>query len=215
MSQKKQSWKIKDFSLRVLLPYFWAGKKRWLSFFKFFVLSIGFVSGWGETVFAQEGKPIPFQLKQQGPVQKIAPKQFEEQVERQLIQESNGVRQKSGLAILQSNSLLQEVARNHSEDMLKRNYLSHSSPEGKSVADRVQLKVKKLQTDLGENLHMISAAQGLYDATAVAELMVSDWMNSKPHRENLLAKRFTQLGVGCASDGRRIYCTQVFSGPGL
>ncbi len=215
MSQKKQEWKIKDFSLRWLLSYFCAGKKRWISFFKFFLLSLAWVSGHSGAVFAQEGRPIPFQLRQQGPVQKISPRQFSGQVEQQLFQESNAVRQKQGLEILKQNDLLQEVARNHSEDMLKRNYLSHVSPEGKAVADRVQLKVKKLQTDLGENLHMISAAQGLYDAAAVAELMVSDWMNSKPHRENILAKKFTQLGVGCVSDGRRIYCTQVFSGPGL
>jgi uncharacterized protein YkwD len=42
--------------------------------------------------------------------------------------------------------------------------------------------------------------------------MMKDWMNSSSHRKNILSKNFEYLGVGCISDGNRIFCVQVFAG---
>jgi uncharacterized protein YkwD len=55
----------------------------------------------------------------------------------------------------------------------------------------------------------------LTDPQAIAATMIKEWEGSPSHRENLLSKKFTQLGVGCSSDGLQIYCTQVFSGANL
>jgi len=165
--------------------------------------------------FGGEGKMIPFQLNQQGSPKKVAPDQLNSLVETAILAGTNQERQKKGLSPLSDQALLKKAAVDHSRDMMRRSYLSHFSPEGKSVVDRVQKYVKPLQTSVGENLHTIQSGKGLYDAQAIADLMLSDWMHSKSHRKNILGKQFTQLGVGCASDGREIYCTQVFSGPNL
>lgn len=158
---------------------------------------------------------IPFQLNQQGSPKKVSPDQLNLLVETAILAGTNAEREKKGLSPLSDQPLLKKAAVDHSKDMMRRHYLSHFSPEGKSVVDRVQKYVKPLQTSVGENLHTIQSGQGLYDAQAIANLMLSDWMHSKSHRKNILGKQFTQLGVGCTSDGREIYCTQVFSGPNL
>lgn len=164
---------------------------------------------------AKEGAAIPFHLNQntQGP--KLSPAQLSQQVESQLFELTNELRQKKKMPVLKANDTLVKIARDHSQDMLKRNYLAHFSPEGKSVVDRTKKYVKELHTSLGENLHMIQSSEGLQDPQAIAAQMMEDWTRSASHRKNLLGKEYGQLGIGCQSDGQLIYCTQVFSGENL
>lgn len=163
--------------------------------------------------FGEMGKEIPFQLQQKQQAA-MPPKILNEKVEQALLDQTNEFREKKKRGPLSFNSILQNAAADHSMDMLKKNYLSHFSPKGKSVVDRVS-HYTKVQTDLGENIHTIRSSQGLTDPQAIAATMIKDWEGSPSHRENLLNKKFTQLGVGCASDGSQIFCTQVFSGPNL
>ncbi|MDX1387230.1 MAG: CAP domain-containing protein [bacterium] len=158
---------------------------------------------------------IPFQLKQSGEPRQVPPQTLNREVEIAITEGTNRLRTKKELGSLSPNALLKEIALEHSQDMKKRKYLSHFSPEGKSVMDRTLKRVAKVETHLGENIHTIRSGRGLYDAQAISQLMLSDWMKSKSHRKNLLSKNFTQIGVGCASDGFEIFCTQVFSGPNL
>jgi len=161
---------------------------------------------------AKEGAAIPFHLNQdtQGP--KLSPDQLSQQVESEIFDLTNQSRQNKKLASLASNETLEKIARGHSADMLRRKYLSHFSPEGKSVVDRTRKFYKELPRSLGENLHMIQGGEGLRDPKAIAGQMMEDWTRSASHRKNLMSKDFTQLGVGCESNGSQIYCTQVFSG---
>lgn len=163
--------------------------------------------------FSQEGRQIPFQLKQKEG-EKLSPEALNQGVEQALMTQTNALREKKKLKILNFNQILQKAARDHSSDMMKRKYLSHFSPEGKSVLDRLQ-RYTKVQTDVGENLHTIGSPRGLTDPQAIATQMIKDWEGSPSHRKNLLGKQFTQMGVGCRGDGIQIYCTQVFSGPRL
>lgn len=177
-------------------------------FFSFLFLLSVFFPAWG-----QMGKQIPFELQQKGQTL-LPPKVLNEQVEQALLDQTNSFRKGKKRVPLTFNSILQKAAADHSTDMLKKNYLSHFSPKGKSVLDRVG-RYTKIQTDLGENIHAIRSGQGLTDPQTIAATMIKDWEGSPSHRENLLSKKFTQLGVGCASDGMQIYCTQVFSGANL
>jgi uncharacterized protein YkwD len=181
-------------------------------FARVFFISLFFLStlalAWGEM-----GQQIPFQLQQKEGV-RLDPKSLNAQVEQALLDQTNEFRRKKKRSPLTFNPILQQAGVDHSKDMLKKNYLSHFSPKGKSVVDRVG-RYTAVQTDLGENIHTIRSAKGLTDPRAIAATMIVDWEGSPSHRENLLSKKFTQLGVGCASDGTQIDCTQVFSGPHL
>lgn len=170
--------------------------------------------GAGE-VFAKAGKQLPFQLKQQGAPQKKAPQTLNIEVEEIIFQKTNQVRAKKSKKSLRKNPTLANLAKTHSQDMLTRNYLSHVNPEGKTVLNRIDPKTGRPKTHVGENIHYIESGGGLWDGEAISEWMISDWLRSRSHRKNLLSKQFTQIGLGCASNGKKIYCTQVFAGEGL
>jgi len=163
-------------------------------------------------LFAKNPKSLEFHLQQQESGKNYSPQAFSQKVEDLLFSETNQERASKKLQALSEEDILVKTARDHSKDMLKRNYFSHFSPEKKSVVDRYS-KYDKPHRSLGENLHTITSGEGLKDPTAVASQMMDDWMHSSSHRKNILAKEYSSLGVGCASDDSRIFCTQVFAGP--
>ena len=113
----------------------------------------------------------------------------------------NKERNAAGFSTLTFDSKLREVARFHSEDMFKRGYFSHYSPEGKSVADRAE-QFNINYTVIGENL---AYAPSL-------ELAHKGLMNSPGHKANILSPDFNKIGIGILDGG--IYgkmFTQVFS----
>ncbi len=156
---------------------------------------------------------IPFHLQQQSSGKALSPSELSRQVESRIFESTNGVREAKKLKSLASEELLVKTARDHAQDMMQRNYLSHFSPEKKSVVDRLRKYQPKLERSVGENLHTISSANGLVDPKAISDQMMDDWMHSSSHRKNILSKNFEYLGVGCTSDGNRIFCVQVFAGP--
>lgn len=163
-----------------------------------------------DSSYAQEKAPlIPFRLQQKENLA-LSSEQIQEAVESALFQKTNQERKQASLSSLIVDTALKNVALRHSQDMLKRRYLSHISPEGKSPVDRIQSSVKTQYLSLGENLHTIQTVHGLRDPQAIAEQMMKDWMNSPPHSKNILGKQFALLAIGCASDGKAIYCTQLF-----
>ncbi len=161
---------------------------------------------------AGEGKPIPFILKQQK-IEPIAVSSLLKAVEEDILKQTNHFRAKKNLSVLTSYKTLSEVARKHSQDMLRRGYISHYSPEGLSALDRIRKVKPDYEESCGENLHEIFSSQGLHDSEAIATQMMKDWIHSPDHLKNLISQDFALLGVGCASNGFKIYCTQLFSGP--
>ncbi|HCU25923.1 MAG TPA: hypothetical protein DF383_12975 [Deltaproteobacteria bacterium] len=167
-------------------------------------------------VWGKAGAKIPFHLKQNPEASPMNPTLLSETVETLLFEASNQERAKNKgvpFQAFQSEAILVRAARDHSRDMLRRNYLSHFSPEKKSVVDRVKKYQPQLRRSLGENLHTITSAQGLTDPPAIVTQMMEDWMHSPSHRKNILSKDYKFLGVGCASTKQTIFCTQVFGGP--
>ena len=117
----------------------------------------------------------------------------------------NAERQRRGLRPLVMDGSLTRIARYHSEDMARGNYLSHTDRQGLDLRGRASLLGLHGWKTLGEN---IAYNQGYNDPTAFA---VERWMVSEKHRENVLSDEYTHAGVGVAraSDGT-YYFTQVF-----
>ena len=113
----------------------------------------------------------------------------------------NRERASRGLNALKFDSKLRNVGRIHSEDMFKRGYFAHYSPEGESVADRAE-KAGVDYLVIGENL---AYAPGL-------ELAHKGLMNSEGHRANILSADFNKIGIGVMDGGDygKMF-TQVFS----
>lgn len=121
--------------------------------------------------------------------------------EKAMVDLVNKERTNKGLKALVFDEKLRDVGRLHSEDMFKRGYFSHYSPEGKSVADRV-LKREIIFFVVGENLAYAPNV----------ELAHKGLMNSEGHRANILSSDYNKIGIGVMDGG--VYgkmFTQVFS----
>lgn len=98
---------------------------------------------------------------------------------------------------------LAAVARAHSLDMKANRFFAHQSPRTGEVKDRVAAARIPARA-AGENL-----ARG--DTIEFAERSL---MNSPKHRENILHKEFTHIGIGLArGDDGLLLVTQVFLKP--
>lgn len=122
-------------------------------------------------------------------------------MENQLISLVNKERVANNLRPLEHVQVLTEIGRGHSADMFKRGYFAHSSPEGKSVADRASDK-GYFYLVIGENL--------AYAPTV--ELAHKGLMDSPGHRANILSPEFNKIGIGIQDGGvYGLMVTQVFS----
>lgn len=83
---------------------------------------------------------------------------------------------------------LAAIAQMHSEDMRRRGYFDHVTPEGRTPANRVQAAGIPI-TAVAENI-----ALGQPTGRAVFE----SWRDSPGHRRNLLNCEYTHHGVGLA-----------------
>ncbi len=118
----------------------------------------------------------------------------------------NAERQKAGLAPLSSSRALNVASYTHSLDMTTRDYFNHNTqaplPAGQSgptPVDRMRDANYPFPTSgwaAGENI-----AWGHATASAV----VSAWMSSQAHKDNILNPLFTQVGIGFASNPASYY----------
>ena len=125
-------------------------------------------------------------------------------LEGQLLVAVNTVRARHHLIPLRRSAELDRVARDHSNDMSRRNYLSHHSPEGTNPVDRIEDGVITGFTLAAENLGKTNRSDPNHE-------IVESWLASPEHRHNLLAPPFNTTGIGIsrAADGALIY-TQLF-----
>jgi uncharacterized protein YkwD len=114
-----------------------------------------------------------------------------------LIELHNRERAKEGLPPLKPNPQLEQAARRHARDMAARDKMSHTGGDGSSPTDRIKAAGYHFRT-LGENV-----AEG----QRTPEEAVKVWMNSPPHRKNILGE-FSEIGAAVAEseDGKPYWC---------
>ncbi|WP_019414414.1 CAP domain-containing protein [Paenisporosarcina sp. TG20] len=119
-----------------------------------------------------------------------------ESSERQIFELTNVYRARHSSPTLLESKALRLVARKHSEDMAMSNYFSHESPDYGDLENRLE-EAQIEYENAAENI-----ASKYYDSAEV----VHSLFNSTVHREVLLRKDFTHLGVGAFAN----YYTQNF-----
>jgi uncharacterized YkwD family protein len=105
--------------------------------------------------------------------------------ENRIIELTNAERQRNGLAPLKVNSDLMKQAKIKAQDMVTKNYFSHTSPTLGSPFDQIR-NAEIPYTHAGEN---IAGNRSVYGA-------FQSWMGSSGHRANILNANFNQIGVG-------------------
>ncbi|MFC1905285.1 CAP domain-containing protein [Chloroflexota bacterium] len=177
---------------------------------------------------AQTGNPPGVPISEKPPPISIS------ELEQQIHNLINVERSNNGLSPVAWDDALSAVARGHSEDMAKRNYFNHISPEGQNSVDRCNLEgVTISKTPIGgtyylgcsENIFFSSLVKvywydrngvlsrvEYYTLSELAELVVQGWMSSQGHRENILEPYWRTEGIGIAiSTNDDIHITENFN----
>jgi uncharacterized protein YkwD len=145
------------------------------------------------------------------------------EIERWVWRYTNAERSQRGLNNVSYAPRIADVARAHSEDMAKYDYIGHTEPNGETGEERYQgvCDYSGSGYSFGENVANAYYEQRftawgtdetVYLATEkeLARYLVDGWMRSEGHRENLLNKEWTELGVGVAVSGDKVYASQTF-----
>lgn len=106
-----------------------------------------------------------------------------------LLTATNIARQTQHEPQLAENVLLMRAAQAKANDMVKRDYWSHTTPDGKQPWSFIDKTGYKYQV-VGENL-----AYGFSSSDEV----IRGWLNSPSHRENLLSGDYQDVGFGIAT----------------
>ncbi|MEJ0001761.1 MAG: CAP domain-containing protein [bacterium] len=120
---------------------------------------------------------------------------------------TNKERADNGAAPLTENALLDKAAQEKADDMARNGYFAHTSPEGKTPWYWFQ-QVGYNYIYAGENL-----AVNFFESNDVAQA----WMNSPTHRENIVKKEYTEIGIGVATGTYQghntVFVAQLFGKP--
>jgi uncharacterized protein YkwD len=111
-----------------------------------------------------------------------------------LLAQTNTQRSGNNVASLSLNGQLNNAAQAKANDMVTRNYWSHNTPDGQEPWVFIAQAGYQYKT-AGENL-----AYG-FDTAAYT---VTGWMNSPPHRQNLLNSAFQDVGFGFANSANYV-----------
>jgi Cysteine-rich secretory protein family len=123
------------------------------------------------------------------------------QQEQELVKQLNASRREAGLPPLTANPKLTEAARKHSEMMAEQNKLSHVLPGEPAVAARIAATGLHFNRS-GENVGYNTDFSGIH----------SGFMNSPPHRANILSPDYAEVGIGVVHDDKGVWwATQDFA----
>lgn len=124
------------------------------------------------------------------------------------LQWTNYQRKQNGLEALTLNPLLNQTAQLKLADMFAAQYFEHVSPSGVGPSDLAD-EVGYAYVIVGENL-----ALGNFEND---KILVEAWMNSLGHRENILNKRYEEIGIAVGKgtfEGREVWlAVQSFGTP--
>lgn len=104
----------------------------------------------------------------------------------------NGYRAENGLPALSPDAQLEQAALQQAGYMAGAGRMEHTTGRGKDFASRV--KGNGISGTAAENI-----AEGRMDLPRLFDM----WMNSPPHRRNMLDGRFTRFGLAYVRDGEK------------
>ena len=116
----------------------------------------------------------------------------------------NQHRANAGVPALIEHGSLATAALGQSQDQARRNKMTHTGANGSNAGARIKFMGFRWST-WGEN---VAAGQ------STASEALTAWMNSAPHRANILSPAFTHIGVAAvASASGTVYWTMDLAAP--
>lgn len=119
-------------------------------------------------------------------------------------------RKSMGARKVEQDEGFETIARRHARDMVERGYMAHRSPDGDGPRERVFAIFPDFVGVVGENIAMRSIRPD-ESAADTALGAVEAWVDSPPHRKNLLDQRHGHVGIGVADNGRATYIVMLLA----
>jgi Cysteine-rich secretory protein family len=119
-----------------------------------------------------------------------------------LLNSANHDRAAAGLTPLKWDPALAKAAHQHALRMAHMNQLSHQFPGEPSMQDRARQAGARF-TVIAENVAQGPTAAGIH----------TQWMNSPPHRANLLDPELKAVGISVVQSGSMLFAVEDFSAP--
>ena len=120
--------------------------------------------------------------------------------EQALFDAANRERAARRLAPLKWNPALASAARAHAQKMARENTLSHQFPGEMDLGTRVRLAGVRFRA-VAENVAQGPSAASIH----------TQWINSPPHRANLLDPELDSIGIAVAEGQGQLFAVQDFS----
>ena len=120
--------------------------------------------------------------------------------EQTLFESANRERRAHRLGPLKWSASLAEAARQHAMRMAEQNILSHQLPGEPGMANRASQAGARFSL-LAENVAVGPSAEGIH----------KQWMNSPPHRANLLDAQVDSVGIAVAERHGDLFAVEDFS----
>jgi uncharacterized protein YkwD len=152
-------------------------------------------------------------LSRTGPMRMAALAPDLPKVELHIVEMTNQVRRKQNLTELRVNAMLAKAARAYAERLARSGQFSHTA-DGRNPGKRAESAGYK-PCAVAENIAMDRNSQG-FDSGQLAMQAVAGWMNSAPHRANILMASATEIGVGVAKSSDpvpKFISVEVFGRP--
>jgi hypothetical protein len=121
-------------------------------------------------------------------------------VEQQVMELTNADRASQGLQPLKWDPALAQAATEHAQLMTEQPALSHQYPGEPDLVARAGTA----------GAHFRSIAENVALAPS-AEALEKEWMNSAPHRANILDPRMNAIGIGVVKRGGNYYAVEDFA----
>lgn len=124
------------------------------------------------------------------------PDDTRDRIVERVLKHVNQQRAMNGAGPLTLNARLKQAAQSHAEDMSRRDFVDHRSPDGRALQDRV--------ASVGYPWRAI--AENIGAGLSSPESTVQSWMTSPGHRDNMLSRDYLEAGIGYAvpsGEGKR------------
>ena len=143
---------------------------------------------------------------------RAAPASVDDEAARALLTQTNHLRTQSGLAALQVEPRLAAAATRFARYMASQDRYGHDA-DGRAPAQRAQAE-GYADCLVAENIAFARDSRG-FSGAALAGRLFTGWLQSPPHRHNMLDGELTEVGIAAAYSERsqRHYAVQLFGRP--
>ncbi|MFG0335641.1 MAG: CAP domain-containing protein [Maioricimonas sp. JB049] len=135
-----------------------------------------------------------------------------DKVEQLIVQKTNAFRSDHDLAKVEQDEILQQTARDFADYMARTDRYGHQADD-RTPSERARAHDYPM-CQIAENIAYFFATEG-FATQELAEKAVQGWIDSPPHRKNMLLEHVTEIGVGVSRSEQTgvFYAVQLFGRP--